>query len=209
LTNGLPFGQWGRSMKRQLTLQEYRTIDLLLFALMFAVCELIIVRVANGSLFRDQAFTVSLAAAITSIVYMRWGLWGGIHAALAGLLFCFYSGGTSGQYIIYTVGNLFSLPMALVLKKAGPERVRKSGWGSMLFPLGVILLMQGGRAAVALCLGAGSGGVLGFFTTDSLSVLFTLVIVWIARRLDGIYEAQTHYLLRLQEKEKRNNQTQQ
>lgn len=200
------WGQWGRSMKRQLTLREYRAIDLFLFALMFAVFEFIIVRVANGSLFRDQAFTVSLAAAITSIVYMRWGLWGGIHAALAGFLFCFYSGGSPRQYIIYIAGNLFSLPMALALKKAGPERVRESGWGSMLFPLGVILLMQGGRAAAALCLGAEPGGVLGFFTTDSLSVLFTLVIVWIARRLDGIYEEQTHYLLRLQEKEKRDNQ---
>ncbi len=194
--------RWGRSMKRQLTLEEYRTIDLLLFALMFAVFEFIIVRAATGSLFRDQAFTVSLAAAITSIVYMRWGVWGALHAALAGILFCFYSGGAPGQYIIYTVGNLFSLPAALILKKVGAERVRASTWGSMLFPLAVILLMQGGRAAVALLLGASPGGVLGFFTTDSLSVLFTLVIVWIAGRLDGVYEDQKHYLLRLQQKQK-------
>ncbi len=189
-------------MKRQLTLREYRTIDLLLFALMFAVFEFIIVRAATGSLFRDQAFTVSLAAAITSIVYMRWGAWGAIHAALAGILFCLWSGGAPGQYIIYTVGNLFSLPAALVLKKAGAERVRTSLWGSMLFPLAVILLMQGGRAAVALLLGAAPGGVLGFFTTDSLSIIFTLVIVWIAGRLDGGYEDQKHYLLRLQQKQK-------
>ncbi len=196
-------------MKRQLTLGEYQAIDLSLFALMLAVFEFVIVRAANGSLFQDQAFTVSLAAAITSIVYMRWGVWGGIHAALAGALFCLWSGGAPGQYVIYAVGNLFSLPMALVLKKAGPERVRSGQWASMLFPLGVILLMQGGRAAVALCLGAAPGEVLGFFTTDSLSVLFTLVIVWIARRLDGVYEDQKHYLLRLREKEKRDHQTRQ
>ncbi len=194
-------------MKRQLTLREYRTIDLLLFALMFAVFEFIIVRAATGSLFRDQAFTVSLAAAITSIVYMRWGAWGALHAALTGVLFCLWSGGAPGQYIIYTVGNLFSLPAALVLKKVGPERVRTSSWGSMLFPLAVILLMQGGRAVTALLLGAAPGGVLGFFTTDSLSVLFTLVIVWIAGRLDGVYEDQKHYLLRLQQKQKAENET--
>lgn len=185
-------------MKRQLTLQEYRAIDLALLALMFAVFEFIIVRVATGSLFQDQAFTVSLAGAITSIVYMRWGAWGALHAALTGALFCLYSGGTPDQYIIYTVGNLFSLPAALVLKKLGPERVRTGQWSSMLFPLAVILLMQGGRAAVSLVLGAPAGAALGFFTTDSLSILFTLVIVWIARRLDGIYEDQKHYLLRLQ-----------
>lgn len=185
-------------MKRQLTLQEYRTIDLILFALMFAVFEFIIVRVATGRLFWDQAFTVSLAGAITSIVYMRWGLWGGIHAALTGALFCLYSGGTPEQYVIYTVGNLFSLPAALVLKRLGPERVRTGQWGAMLFPLAVILLMQGGRAVTAMALGAAPGAALGFFTTDSLSILFTLVILWVARRLDGIYEDQRHYLLRLQ-----------
>ncbi len=186
-------------MKRQLTFQEYRTIDLCLFGLMLLVFEFIIVRVAVGNLFRDQAFTVSLAAAIASIVYMRWGWWGGIHAALAGVLFCFYYGGTPQQYIIYTVGNLFSLPAVLWLKKAGAEKVRCGRWSFLLFPLAVILLMQTGRAAVALLLGTPPGAAVGFFSTDALSVLFTLVIVWIAHRLDGIYEDQKHYLLRIQE----------
>ena len=42
---------------------------------------------------------------------------------------------------------------------------------------------------------------LGFFTTDSLSLLFTFVIIWIARKLDGVYEDQKHYLLRINTKE--------
>ena len=37
----------------------------------------------------------------------------------------------------------------------------------------------------------------GFITTDSVSYIFTLVIVWIASRLDGILEDQLHYLRRL------------
>lgn len=186
-------------MKRQLTFGQYRAIDLGILALMLAVFEFIIVRVSNGNLFRDQAFTVSLAAAITTITYMRWGPWGAIHAALAGALFCLYSGGTPEQYAIYTLGNLFSLPAALAVRRLGPERVRTGPWSSMLFPLAVILLMQGGRAVVSLLLGGPANGVLGFFTTDALSILFTLVIVWIARRLDGVYEDQKHYLLRIQE----------
>ena len=72
----------------------------------------------------------------------------------------------------------------------------------MLFPLAVTLLMQGGRALVSLVLGGPAAGVLGFFTTDALSVLFTLVIIWIARRLDGVYEDQKHYLLRIQKEDK-------
>ena len=59
-------------MKRQRTWKEYRAIDLTLLGLALAVFEFIIVRAANWW-FPGQPFTVSLAAAITSIVYMRWG----------------------------------------------------------------------------------------------------------------------------------------
>ena len=57
--------------------------------------------------------------------------------------------------------------------------------------------MQAGRALTALALGSGPASVAGFFTTDSLSLLFTFVIIWIARKLDGVYEDQKHYLLRV------------
>lgn len=185
-------------MKRQLTIQEYRALDLCLFAVMLAVFELIIVRVEQSRFFWDQPYTVSLAGAVSSIVYMRWGYWGGIHAALSGFLFCLYSGGTAQQYIIYIVGNLFSLLAVPVLKKIGHEKVREGQYASLLFPLSVQLLMQTGRALVSLLLGYSLQGALSFYATDTLSILFTLVILWIAKRLDGIYEEQKHYLLRIQ-----------
>lgn len=186
-------------MKRQLTLQEYRGIDLFLFALMLTVFEFIILRVTTSRFFWDQAFTVSLAGAITSIVYMRWGFWGGIHAALAGILYCFYLGGTAQQYLIYAVGNLLSLAAVPVLKKLGPERVRQGKFSSLVLPLAVILLMQGGRFLMAVLLGNPPSMAAALLGRDSLSVLFTMIIVWIARRLDGVYEDQRHYLLRIQE----------
>ena len=57
------------------------------------------------------------------------------------------------------------------------------------------------RALIALLTGAERASVIGFYTTDSLSMLFTFVIIWIARRLDGVYEDQIHYLLRINAKE--------
>ncbi len=188
-------------MKRQLTLKEYRTIDLILFALMLAVFEFIIVKVSASKFFWDQQFTVSLAGAIASIVYMRWGWWGGLHAALAGALYSLYCGGGPAQFATYILGNLFSLAAVPVLKKLGPQRVRDGRLSALLFPLAVILLMQAGRCAVSVILGASLWDGLAFFMTDSLSVLFTLVIVWIARRLDGVYEDQKHYLVRLQQEQ--------
>ena len=110
-------------MKRQRTWKEYRAIDLTLLGLALAVFEFIIVRAANWW-FPGQPFTVSLAAAITSIVYMRWGAWGGIHAAEAGLVFCLFSGATPEQYVIYCGGNLLSVAAVALLKALGRERVR-------------------------------------------------------------------------------------
>lgn len=185
-------------MKRQLSFREYRRIDLILWAVMLTIFEAVIIKASNGW-FYDQPFTVSLAAVMTSIVYMRWGVWGGIHAALSGFVFCLFSGGTLNQYIIYTVGNLCSLPAAFLLKKLGHEKVRTGQYLGLIFPALVLVLMQAGRAVVSMLLGASPSGALGFFTTDALSMLFTLIIIWIVRKLDGVYEEQKHYLLRIHE----------
>lgn len=186
-------------MKRQRTWKEYRAIDLAMLGAALAVFEFLIVRAANWW-FPGQPFTVSLAAAMASIVYMRWGWWGAIHAAEAGLVFCFFSGASGPQYVIYCAGNLFSVLAVLLLNRMGKERVR-TGHLSLVFPLLVQVLMQAGRALAALALGAGPADVVGFFTTDSLSLLFTFVIIWIARKLDGVYEDQKHYLLRVHAEE--------
>ena len=185
-------------MKRQYSWKQYRAIDLAMLAAALAIFEFIIVR-ATGR-FAGQPYTVSLAAAMTSIVYMRWGAWGVIHAAEAGFVFCLFSGATRDQYLIYCAGNLFSVFAVLLLRAFGKERVR-NGNLALVFPALVLLLMQGGRAVTAMALGAAPGGTVGFFTTDSLSLIFTLVIIWIARRLDGIYEDQKHYLLRIHDEE--------
>ncbi len=187
-------------MKRQRSWKEYRAIDLTIMAVMLAVFEYLIIAAARFW-FPDQLYTASLAAAVTSIVYMRWSWWGAIPAVEAGLIFCVFSGGTGEQFIIYCVGNLFSLPAVVPLLKLGKERVRTGRYLSLLFPLLVQLLMHVGRAVMALILGAELPALVNFFTMDSLSYVFTFVIIWIARKLDGVYEDQKHYLLRVHEEE--------
>ncbi len=183
-------------MKKQRSFQEYRAIDLSLFAVMLALFEFVIIRTSTG-MYSDQLYTVSLAAAMTSIVYMRWGAWGGIHAALAGFVYCTFLNGTADQYLIYVVGNLFSLAAVPLLRKVGYERVREDKLLSLLLPTLVWALMQVGRSAVSVALGADLSAAIVFFVTDSLSLLFALVAIWIVRRLDGVYENQKHYLLRI------------
>lgn len=183
-------------MKRQFSFQQYRAIDLAMFAVLLCITETMIVKAATWW-FPDQLYTVSVVGAVTAIVLMRWGPWAAIHAVLGGAVFCLASHGSAKQLLIYCAGNLFSLAMLLPLKYLGGERIRLDPFLSVLFGVCTLLLMQLGRALVAFVLGTEFQTCLGFFTTDALSLLFTGLILWVARRLDGIFENQRHYLLRI------------
>lgn len=190
-------------MEKKRSFAAYRSIDLLLWAAILVVFEGVILRAARSLFFADQPFTVSLAGAVVCIVMMRWGVWSGIHAFLAGAVYCLLGGGTWRQLLIYAGGNLLALAVLPVMNRIGREELRKSEYLYLGVSLGTLLLMQAGRALLALLLGAAPAEAVRFFATDSLSAVFTLVIIWIVRRLDGIYEDQRHYLSRFhQELEK-------
>jgi len=173
---------------------------LTLFAAMLFIFEGILVA-ASTRWFPQEPYTVSVVPAITAIVMMRWGPWAALHAALGGFVFCLASKASPVQYLIYCGGNLFSLLALLLLKAMGDERVRQDALKTLLFGLAATGLMQGGRALLALIMGARLTAAAGFFTTDVITVLFTLVILWIVRRLDGVFENQIHYLLRVKKEQ--------
>ena len=185
-------------MNGQRTVGRYRAIDLTLFAVMLAVFEWIVVTAATRW-FPNEPYTVSVVPAVTAIVMFRWGPWAAIHAVLGGLALCRASGATGAQYVIYGAGNLLSLLSLLLIKGlGGREKTRDDVLKTLLYGLATVLLMQLGRALVSLFFGTAPAQAVAFFTTDVISDLFTLVIVWIARRLDGMLENQYHYLVRVQ-----------
>ena len=191
-------------MKGQRTVQQYRSTDLAMFAVMLAVFESLVV-VAARRWFPNEPYTVSVTPAITCIVLMRWGPWAGIHAALGGAVCCLVSGARPAHYAVYIIGNLLSLGALGLIRAWTPEGIRGSVSKSLLLALCVTLAMQLGRAIVSVATGAPPASALGFFTTDAITLLFTLVLIWIVRRLDGMFEEQNHYLQRLhrQEEEER------
>ena len=178
--------------------RRYRRIDLTIFALMVILFESVAVLAAR-KWFPGQPFTVSVVPAVAAIVMIRWGPWAAVHALLGGAVFCCMSSGGWKQYLFYCAGNLFSLAaLPLVKAMGGEESVRGDVLRTLLYGLCVVLLMWAGRFLLALALGVSAAGAAGFFATDTVSLLFTLVILWIVRRLDGVFENQYHYLLRLQ-----------
>ena len=168
-----------RSVQGGRTIQQYRAIDLSLFAVILIIFEIVIVKAAV-SWFPKEAWMVSAAPAVTAIIMVRWGPWCAIHAAVGGVLAV--------------------LPLE---KKWGWKKIHESVWMLLLFGAMIVLSMQVGRAVMALILGESPEGIWRMTALDSITYIFTLTIVWIASRLDGILEAQMHYLKRL------NNETEQ
>ncbi len=191
-------------MERRLNFNQYRAIDLAIFAVILVVFESIASKAALN--FSSQPYFISVVPAVTCIVYMRWGAFGCIHAALGGLVYCFATGGTAVQYLIYMVGNLLSAIVLLLLRKIGPAKVKGSLLLSLAMAVLVSLLMQIGRGLVMAVLGGELSLIFGFVLTDVLSGVFAAVIVFIVRRLDGVFENQRSYLLRMQEEERKDKE---
>ena len=188
-------------MQKQITFRQYRTMDLFFFSLILVISEVLITLGATVW-FPGEPYTVSLSCAVAAIVMVRWGWWAAVPMAAGSISFCLVSHAAPVQWIIYLAGSMAGLAMVPVLKKKGWESLH----GNVLWLLGyglcTALLMQLGRAVVALVLGNNLQVCAGFFTTDILSTLFSVLLVWIAKRLDGMLEEQRHYLKRIQEENK-------
>lgn len=188
-------------MNRQISFEQYRSIDLTIMAGVLAISQFFIYA-ASSFWFPEQLYVVSPVAAMVALLMMRWSGYAAIHALFGGLFFTALSGGTWQHYIIYGLGNLLSLLALAMFKVYDKERVRNDAFLALTFALLTQLLMQLGRAGVAAVLGFPAAACIGFITTDVLSALFTLFIIWIVRRIEGLFEDQKHYLLRIQSEQK-------
>lgn len=185
-------------MQKQITFRQYRTMDVFFFSLILVISEVLITLGATVW-FPGEPYTVSLSCAVAAIVMVRWGWWTAVPMAAGSIAFCLISHASLAQWVIYTAGSMAGLLMVPVLKKKGWESLHGNVLWLLFYGLCVALLMQLGRAAAALVLGNNLQVCAGFFTTDVLSTLFAVLLVWIARRLDGMLEEQRHYLKRIQE----------
>lgn len=193
-------------MRRQISFAQYRTIDLTILAVVLYGSQFLIHK-ACGQWFPEQLYVVSPAAAVTALVMVRWSGWAAIHALLSGILFTALEGGGVNEYLIYGLGNLAAMAGLGYLRYVGKERIRQDAFHAVAFAIIVQLLMHLGRGAVGLLLGMRPADCLGFLTTDALSILFTIFLIWTARRVDGLLEDQKAYLLRMQKENQKGGDT--
>lgn len=185
-----------------LSLKQYKAIDLVLLAVILAVFEAI-TSLAASKWFPLQLFSLSPTIAVVCIVMMRWDGWAAVHAAVGGLAFCVATGASPEQFAVYCAGNCGALLALLFFKYFGKERVRKSWLLTACFAFTAFCGTIVGRWAVSLIFRGDFAAIVDFFVADSLTLVFTVVVVLIARKPDGLFEDQKAYLVRTEDERKR------
>ena len=185
-----------------ITFRQYRTIDLVILLIIITAAEAL-TAVAAKYWFTGEIYVLSPTVAVLCIVMMRWGGYAAIHAAAAGAALCAVTGATPEQFVIYCIGNCFSLLGLLWFRFAGKDKVRAKVLTTALFTVTVFLAVQIGRWLVGLIFGGALADIGSFIASDSLSLLFAVVVVQLTRRLDGVFEDQKTYLFRVQKERER------
>ncbi len=181
---------------KNISFNQYRAVDLTILAVITAVFEAITAFAAT-KWFPGELYAVSPTIAMVCIVMMRWGGFAAINAAVGGMAFCLASGATEKQILIYVIGNCFALLALLLFKYPGKNKIKDKFYFTVLFVIAAYTGAQIGRWLVGLVCGGAADSVIMFFATDMLSLLFSVVIVLISRKGDGLFEDQKSYLIRL------------
>lgn len=198
------------------TFEQYRAIDLTIMGVILAVCEFLTANAA-AKWFPNELYALSPTVAIVCIVMMRWGGYAAIHAVVGGLVYCLTLGGDWRQFITYCVGNCFMLIALAWFRffgkdekgakgfKLGKEKVRSRYYFTLLFTISAFLGAQIGRFAISVAFGGSFsfGAFWTFLANDVITLLFSVVVVLISRRVDGLFEDQKSYLIRTEEERKR------
>ena len=185
-----------------LSIKQYKVIDLAMLAVILAVFEAI-TSLAASKWFPRQLFSLSPTITVVCIVMMRWGGWAAIHAVVGGLAFCIAAGATPAEFVIYCAGNCAALLALLFFKYFGKERVRKSWLITAGYAFTAFCGAMVGRWAISLAFGGGFSAIIDYFIVDSLTLVFTVVVVLISRKPDGLFEDQKAYLVRTEDERKR------
>lgn len=191
---------------RLISLRQYRLTDSVIFALILAAFDLI----AYGalSMFGASAyFTFTMTLPITLLVMMRWGWQSVFYAVADGLILSFLYNRTVWQsYLSYAAGGAALMLILIPFKLIGKQRIRDkwyltaaavlAGWFVMNTTVTVIQTVCGADFLNVASYNFGVG------LTGLMSLAAGLVVILVMRRLDGMFEDQKHYLIRLDKERK-------
>jgi len=186
-----------------MSFKQYRTLDLMIFLGMYALCEYLVIKAAT--VWFDEPYSISIMLPLLVIVMMRWDKYVLIHAVLYAILFVYYQGGSMKQYLIYIIGNLGFLATLIYVYKVGKDKIRNSFFNSAVFLVIGFVTMELSRGLASMIIsGSGPMVILQFLMTDMLSLVFGLLVIIVVRKADGLFQDQKQYLLQINSQEKQN-----
>ena len=185
-------------MNNNISFNQYKGIDIAIMTVLTVVAEAV-VALAASSWFPNELYSLSPMVAMVCIVMMRWGAWAAVPAVASGIAFCAVTGASLEQFVVYIVGNCFSLVALVWFKAMGKEAVRKRIEVCILYSLTAFAGTILGRWGVALLFGYQPDSIVSFFLVDCLSMVFAVVVTLISRKIDGLFEDQKSYLIRTEE----------
>lgn len=185
----------------QITFKQYRAIDISILVALTIIFEGV-ATLATIKWFALQPVAISISLALVCMLMLRWGFPAGFAAVAGGFVYCVLSGGTAQQFVIYCIGNLFALLAMLWFNVFGKEKIRTSRWLLLLFAATAYAGQVLGRGLLAMVFGDSWGAFVIFSTTDIMSLVFTILVLFLFRTTDGMLEDQKTYLLRLDKQKK-------
>lgn len=191
-----------------MSLGKYRAIDLSF--LMFIACGLDAIMLFAKSKFPPMIyFWLSISMAVSLIAIIRWNWWGLIPAVFSACFYILFSNYAMGVLLTvsvegtmaksltsYALGTLFIAVEMLYLRLVKKERVCSNGWLLILYAVIAFLAVALGRAVVSVFFGENFIiSLAGYLQVDSLNLVWTIIILFITNKQDGMLFDQKEYFL--------------
>ena len=194
---------------RVISFGRYRVTDLLLFAVILTVFE-VVMFFAYTKWFADDIsrFSFSLVVPITLLVMARWNWYGMFYAVYEGLLYCVLlvatsnigSGDVLQYFLTFGIGNAFIGLAYLMVHFMGAKRIASKWYFTLLYAIAGWVCIVLGRTVVNSCFGVGlAASLTNFASGDLLSLAVGIIVLLVMRKLDGMLERQKDYLKRVEQ----------
>ena len=182
-----------------MSLSRYRATDLTILLLVMCAIEAISLFVLKRV---GSQFVLSVIVPVTLIVYIRWNAFGLIHALVGGVLeaavITYYNGDMTvftlvRSATIYGAGYACTAAAMLTFIK-GKDAVAGKWWSTALYALIAFVAMCIGRAVTATVFGEDFLDILlEYLLREALNLIFTILVLLIARRQNGFFADQKEY----------------
>lgn len=198
---------------RLISLKQYRATDLFLFAVILIAFDLIDYYATVWLAESGSVYYFALTVPIVLMVMMRWGWPAVFYAVGDAVLQTVLNNPASWQsYLSYGLGYAAILLLLIPLHYAGKQKIAGKWYFSALFVLAAWVLSNLVCSTVqciavpGATFGAAILNNISFGINGLLSLVLSIALILILRRLDGMFEDQIHYLKRMDEERKAKQQ---